>query len=238
MAARDAKSQLLSVASAVLKADRSKIELKDGAARVTSTGESMRYSDLVGKAQYNLGGPILGRGYFARDFPEYNKDYVEGYTFCPSLHDPTFVGHIAEVEVNPLTGETRLTRYVAAVDLGRVINPLGAEGQIEGGVTQGIGYALTEEMLHDESGIPTNPNFTDYKLPTVLGVPRIEPVIVEGHFGNGPYGAKGIGEVNIVPPAPAIGNAVFDATGIRVRRLPLKPENVIEAMDESLPRPP
>ncbi len=238
MASRDAKNQLLNVASTVLKVDKSKIELRDGRAWVVGTGESMKYADLVGRAQYNAGGPILGRGYFARDFPDYNKDFVEGYTFVPSLHDPTFVAHIAEVEVNALTGETRLTRYVAAVDLGRVINPLGAEGQIQGGVTQGIGYALTEEMLHDEKGVPTNPNFTDYKLPTIMGVPRIEPVIVEGHYGNGPYGAKGIGEVNIVPPAPAVGNAVFDATGVRVRKLPLKPENVMEAMDESAPHVP
>ena len=235
MAARDARNQLLTVASIVLKTDRNKIELRDGRAWIAGTNESIPFSGLVGRAQYNAGGPILGRGYFAKDFPEYNKDFVEGYTFVPSLHDPTFVAHIAEVEVNSLTGETRLTRYLAAVDLGRCINPLGAEGQIQGGVTQGIGYALTEEMLHDENGFPTNPNFTDYKLPTIMGVPLIEPLIVEGHYGNGPYGAKGIGEVNIVPPAPAIANAVFDATGVRVRKLPLKPENVLEAMDESAP---
>ena len=232
---RDARNQLLTVASIVLKTDRNKIELRDGRAWIAGTNESTPFSGLVGRAQYNAGGPILGRGYFAKDFPEYNKDFVEGYTFVPSLHDPTFVAHIAEVEVNSLTGETRLTRYLAAVDLGRCINPLGAEGQIQGGVTQGIGYALTEEMLHDEKGFPTNPNFTDYKLPTIMGVPLIEPLIVEGHYGNGPYGAKGIGEVNIVPPAPAIANAVFDATGVRVRKLPLKPESVLEAMDESAP---
>lgn len=238
MAARDARNQLLNVASVVLKAEKGRISLKDGRAGVEGTNQSMSFGELVGKAQYNAGGPILGRGYFAKDFPEYNKDFVEGYTFVPSLHDPTFVAHIAEVEVNSLTGKTKLIRYVAAVDLGRVINPLGAEGQIQGGVTQGIGYALCEEMLHDKAGVPTNPNFTDYKLPTIMGVPLIETVFVEGHLGAGPYGAKGIGEVNIVPPAPAIANAVYDATGVRVRKLPLSPENILETMEEAAPKAP
>jgi CO/xanthine dehydrogenase Mo-binding subunit len=134
--------------------------------------------------------------------------------------------------VNVLTGKVRVTRYVAAQDLGRCINPLGVEGQIQGGVTQGIGYALYEEMVHDESGFTVNPNFGDYKLPTILDVPMIEPIIVEGHYGSGPYGAKGVGEANIVPPAGAIANAVYDAVGARLRRLPMRPERVLEAMDE------
>jgi CO/xanthine dehydrogenase Mo-binding subunit len=235
MAARDAKKQLLEVAATCLKVDKSMITLKDRQAHVEGTDRSMSYSDLVKRAQYNAGGPIVGRGYFARDFPEHDKDTEEGYFFVPSLHDPTFVAHIACVEVDS-AGETRLLKYVAAVDIGRVINPLGAEGQVQGGVTQGIGYALSEEMRNDKAGVPMNPNFTDYKIPTIMGVPQIEPLFVEGHYGNGPYGAKGIGEVNIVPPAPAIANAIFNATGVRIRKLPLNPENFIEAMDELAPR--
>ena len=106
---------------------------------------------------------------------------------------------------------------------------------MQGGATQGIGYALTEEMLHDRAGVPANPNFTDYKIPTILSVPKIETVIVEGHYGDGPYGSKGIGESNIVPPAPAIANALYDATGARVRKIPLKPERVVEVMAETAP---
>lgn len=234
MAARDAKNQLLNVASIVLKAERSKITLKDGAAVVEGTGKSAGFSELVRAAQSTAGGPILGRGFFSKDFPEYDKSSLEGYYFVPSLHNPTFVVHIAHVEVNSLTGETRLARYVAAADIGRCINPLGAEGQIQGGAAQGIGYALTEEMLHDRAGVPANPNLTDYKIPTIMTVPKIETVIVEGHYGGGPYGSKGIGESNIVPPAPAIANAVYDATGIRVRKLPLKPEEFVEAKAESV----
>jgi CO/xanthine dehydrogenase Mo-binding subunit len=232
MAARDAKEQILRAASYVLKVRKDKIILADGAAHVAGSNISMKFSELVGRAQFDAGGPIVGRGFFVKEFPEYDKDSLEGYFFVPSLHDPTFVAHFAEVEVNVLTGKVRVTRYVAAQDLGRCINPLGVEGQIQGGVTQGIGYALYEEMVHDESGFTVNPNFGDYKLPTILDVPMIEPIIVEGHYGSGPYGAKGVGEANIVPPAGAIANAVYDAVGARLRRLPMRPERVLEAMDE------
>ena len=185
----------------------------------------------IAEAQFDAGGPIVGRGFFVREFPEYDRDSLEGYFFVPSLHDPTFVAHIAEVEVNVLTGKVRVTRYVAAQDLGRCINPLGAEGQIQGGAVQGMGYALYEEMIHDEAGLTVNPSFGDYKLPTIADVPPIEPIIIEGHYGSGPYGAKGVGEANIVPPAGAIANAVYDAVGVRVRSLPMRPERVLEAMD-------
>jgi CO/xanthine dehydrogenase Mo-binding subunit len=236
MAARDAKEQILKAASYVLKVDRDRIMLRDGAAHVVGSNNSIKFSDLVGRTQYDAGGPIVGRGFFVKEFPEYDKNSLEGYFFVPSLHDPTFVAHIAEVEVNLLTGKVRVTRYVAAQDLGRCINPLGAEGQIQGGVTQGIGYALYEEMIHDEGGFTVNPNFGDYKLPTIVDVPMIEPIIVEGHYGSGPYGAKGVGEANIVPPAGAIANAVYDAVGARIRSLPMRPERVLEAMDELVSR--
>jgi len=237
MAARDAREQILKAASYILKAERNRIALHDGAAHVEGSNSSIRYSDLVARAQFDVGGPIVGRGFFVREFPEYDKDQLEGYFFVPSLHDSTFVAHVAEVEVNVLTGKVRVTRYVAAQDLGRCINPLGVEGQIQGGATQGMGYALYEEMIHDETGSTVNPSFGDYKLPTIVDVPVIEPIIVEGHYGSGPYGAKGVGEANIVPPAGAIGNAVYDAVGARVRSLPMKPERVLEAMNEVAAKP-
>lgn len=233
-AARDAKEQIVKVASHVLKVETKRIVLRDGAARELGTDRLVKYPDLAMTAQYVIGGPILGRGTFVQDFPEYDKDTVEGYAFVPSLHDPTYVAHVAEVEVDMLTGKVRVLRYVAAQDLGYCINPLGAEGQIQGGAVQGIGYALFEEMLHDDSGLTVNPNLGEYKLPTIMDVPVVEPIIVEGHYGSGPYGAKGVGEANIVPPAPAVANAIFDATGARVRRLPMKPERTLEALDELL----
>ena len=231
-AARDAKEQMIDVAAHQLKVNRDRIVLADGAARIQGENTMLRYADLAGAANSTIGGPILGRGSFVQDFPPYDKSLVEGYTFCPSLHDPTYVAHVAVVEVDKATGRVSVVRYVAAQDLGHAINPLGAEGQIQGGVVQGIGYALYEEIDHDESGRTKNANFTDYKLPTIGDVPPIETIIIEGHYGSGPYGAKGVGEANIVPPAPAIANAVFDAIGIRMRNLPLKPERVLEAIEE------
>jgi CO/xanthine dehydrogenase Mo-binding subunit len=234
MAARDAKEQILRVASTILKTDKSRISLKGGEAHSLDTNESVKYSSLAMTAHYVTGGPILGRGSFVQAFPEYDKNSIEGYTFVPSFHDPTFVAHVAVVEVNTQTGKVRIKRYAAAQDLGRCINPLGAEGQIQGGVAQGIGYALYEEMIHDEGGFTTNTNFGEYKIPTIMDVPLIEPIIVEGHYGSGPFGAKGVGEANIVPPAPAIANAIFDATGVRVRALPMTPERVLELDEKSI----
>jgi len=231
-AARDAKQQMVEIAAHELKVDKGRIVLRDGVACVPGEEKVLRFADLANKANSTVGGPILGRGSFVQDFPPYDKSLVEGYTFCPSLHDPTYVAHVALVDVNRVTGRVSVARYVAAQDLGHAINPLGAEGQIQGGAVQGIGYALYEEVDHDEFGRTRNANFTDYKLPTIGDVPPIEPIIVEGHYGSGPYGAKGVGEANIVPPAPAIGNAVFDATGVRIRELPLKPERVLEAIEQ------
>ncbi len=232
-AARDAREQILEVASHVLKVGRERMVLKDGAVHVPGDKKARNFSQIAMDAHYVIGGPILGRGSFVQDFPEYDKDSVEGYTFVPSLHDSTFVAHAAVIGVDRITGKVRIERYVAAQDLGYAINPLGAEGQIQGGTVQGIGYALYEEMQHDEAGMTVNPNLGEYKLPTTMDVPPVEPIIVEGHYGSGPYGAKGVGEANIVPPAAAIANAVFDAVGARVRKIPLKPERVLEAIDEA-----
>jgi CO/xanthine dehydrogenase Mo-binding subunit len=235
-AARDAREQILYVASHVLKAEREKLLLEEGTVRVQGNKKVRKFSELAMDAHYVTGGPILGRGSFVQDFPEYDKDSVEGYTFVPSLHDSTFVAHVAIVEVDRVTGKVRVDRYVAAQDLGYAINPLGVEGQIQGGTAQGIGYALYEEMQHDDAGMTVNPNLGEYKLPTIMDVPPIEPIIVEGHYGSGPYGAKGVGEANIVPPAAAIANAVFDAVGARILKIPMTPERVLSAVDEAAPK--
>ena len=229
-AAREAKERLVNAAGFILGVGKDRMHLENGTIRVIGKGVSMSYAEVVAKAQSTFGGPIVGSGSFVQDFPEYDKSTIEGSAFAPSFHDPTFVAHIASVEVDVRTGKIRLVRYVAAQDLGFCINPLGAEGQIQGGVAQGVGYALFEEMLHDDSGLTTNSSFGEYKLPTILDVPMIETIIVEGHLGSGPYGAKGVGEANIVPPAGAIANALADATGAHVNSLPLTPERVLEAI--------
>jgi xanthine dehydrogenase molybdenum-binding subunit len=136
----------------------------------------------------------------------------------------------AEVEVDVETGQVRIVRMVAAHDVGRVLNPTTLKGQIYGALAQGLGYALHEEILTD-GGRVLNPNFTDYKIATALDMDfPVDLVFVETDEPSGPFGAKGVGEPGLVPTAPAIANAIYDAVGVRIRDLPITPEKVIEAL--------
>jgi CO/xanthine dehydrogenase Mo-binding subunit len=139
--------------------------------------------------------------------------------------------HGAEVEVDTKTGKVKILRYVAAHDVGRAINPMLLEGQIYGAAAMGVGYALTERLIL-EKGEVMNPNFRDYKLLTAKDVIPVEPVIIESMDEAGPYGAKGIGEPGLVPSAPAIANAIYDAVGVRLKTLPMTPERILRAIKE------
>jgi CO/xanthine dehydrogenase Mo-binding subunit len=137
-----------------------------------------------------------------------------------------YATQLAEVEVDTETGEVKVLRVVTATDAGKAINPMNVEGQIEGGVAMGLGYALTEEIAL-EGGYLKTPSLGDYMIPTSLDVPPIEPHIVEVPVSTGPYGAKGVGEPASIPTAPAILNAIADALGVRVTELPASPENLL-----------
>ncbi|EKD88991.1 MAG: Aldehyde oxidoreductase (Molybdenum iron sulfurprotein) [uncultured bacterium] len=140
-----------------------------------------------------------------------------------------FAAQVARVEVDAELGIVELTDLVAIHDPGKVINRLGAEGQIEGGVVMGIGYALFEEMNLKSNGQWIN-NFTEYLLPTSLDVPaNLEIQMLEYPEFDGPYGAKGLAEICTVPTAPAIANAVYNAVGVRVKDLPITPEKLYQA---------
>jgi xanthine dehydrogenase molybdenum-binding subunit len=142
-----------------------------------------------------------------------------------------FGAQFAEVEVDLETGKVAVVRLVAAHDVGRALNPTLVEGQIEGGVAMGIGYALTEELVYDpKGGAVLNTNLLDYKVPTVYDVPDVESILVETFDPDGPYGAKAVGEPPTIPTAAAISNAFFAATGRRLRSLPLTPEKVWRAL--------
>jgi xanthine dehydrogenase molybdenum-binding subunit len=140
-----------------------------------------------------------------------------------------FAAQAAEVEVDVETGKVRVIHCASAHDVGHAIHPQNVEGQIEGGVVQGLGYALTEEMVFD-GGKVINPSFADYKIPNAKDVPSITPIIVEAHDDTGPYGAKGLGEPGLVGVAPAIANAIYDAIGVRMKDLPMTPEKVLDAI--------
>ncbi|MGH2633936.1 MAG: xanthine dehydrogenase family protein molybdopterin-binding subunit, partial [Tepidiformaceae bacterium] len=142
-----------------------------------------------------------------------------------------FATHIVDVEVDPDTGKVEILRYTAVQDVGTAIHPAYVEGQIQGGVVQGIGWALNEEYFYDESGRMVNSSFLDYRMPTSLDVPNIDAVIIEVPNPGHPYGVRGVGEVPIVPPLAAIANAIHDATGHRFTSLPMSPRKVLEALD-------
>jgi CO/xanthine dehydrogenase Mo-binding subunit len=144
---------------------------------------------------------------------------------------PPFAAHFAEVEVDTFTGRIRVIRYVAAVDCGVAINPTLAEGQTEGAVMNGIGYALFEEYFMDEHGRMRNPHFIGYRIPGSRDVPQLVTILVPTYEPTGPYGAKSISEISINGPLPAISNAVYDAVGVRLRVSPFTPDRVWRALE-------
>jgi CO/xanthine dehydrogenase Mo-binding subunit len=144
---------------------------------------------------------------------------------------PGFTTQFCDVEVDPETGKVTVLRFVAAQDVGKAIHPSYVEGQIQGGVTQGIGWALNEEYIYDKQGRLDNPGFLDYRVPVAPDIPMIEAVLVEVPNPAHPYGAKGVGEVNICPPMAAIANAIDNAIGRRLTELPMSPPKVRAALD-------
>ena len=143
-----------------------------------------------------------------------------------------FSTQVCDVEVDPETGVTQVVRYLTAQDAGRAISPDYVEGQMQGGVVQGIGWGLNEEYVHDQNGNMENPSFLDYRMPVASDLPMIECCIIEVPNPAHPYGVRGVGEVGIVPPMAALGNAIKDATGVRMTDLPMSPIKVLEALNE------
>ncbi len=138
-----------------------------------------------------------------------------------------FATHVVDVEVDPETGKVTILRYTAAQDVGTAIHPSYVEGQVQGGVVQGIGWALNEEYVYDSQGRMRNASFLDYRMPTCYDVPLIEPILVEVPNPGHPFGVRGVGEVPIVPPPAAIANAIYHAIGVRMRQLPMSPPRVL-----------
>ncbi len=155
---------------------------------------------------------------------------MDGASHFNTDSPPPFCVTFAEVEVDTETGQVHVIHLVSAVDPGTAINPMQAEGQVEGAVAQGLGYALTEELLLDELGRPRNANFMDYKMFTAKDMPKLTTILAETDEPLGPYGAKSISEVPINGPAPAIANAIYHAVGVRIRKVPIRPEDVLRAL--------
>ncbi len=226
-AAADAKRQLLDVAARALDAPASELEVNDGIISVKGfPHRRLTYAEAAQRG-FAMGlTNVVGRGEFrsepgAMDVKTKYGNQTMTYSFAC---------HAAEVEVDVETGKVRVLRIVAAHDLGRVINRLGAEGQIDGGVMQGIGFALVEELIRKD-GVIRNPSFLDYKIPSSLDAPpAVDAIFVETMDPAGPHGAKGLAETAINPTAAAIANAITDAVGIRVRSAPITPEKILRAL--------
>ncbi len=218
LAAADAKNQLLDIAAAELKTDKKNILISDGMIYTRGSEKGIPLDQIAAKAP----GPIMGRG----------------VGIAPTnMIFHSFAAHFAEVEVDTRTGTVKVIKLVAAHDMGRAINALAVENQIEGGATQGIGFALAEEQIHDRAtGICINPSYLDYKVLTIKDIPEIVPIIVESVDAFGPFGARGVGEPPYSVPAPAIANAIYNAVGVRFSELPLTRRAILTSLKKAAGR--
>ena len=230
-AAIHAREQIMEAASPMLEANvadlaygEGKVFLKDQPQQALPLGE-------VVKRKLGINGIVRGDASYTYEIGK-DLDLETGHSDHASAFY-MYATQAAEVMVDEESGRVRLLRMSAAHDVGKAINPLNCIAQIEGGVAMGIGSALHEEMIIDNTGKVRNPSFLDYHLVTSLDVPKMIPIIVECPEPEGPYGAKGLGEPGLAPTPAAIGNAVADALGVRVYDLPLKPENVFWAIQKS-----
>ncbi len=211
LAAIDIQEQMVKRAALIWDVDPGEVKYDDG--KLIGPGENVfTFQELA--AQINkTGEPITGRG-------SSNPDKPGG----------AFATHLVDVEVDPDTGKVSILRYTAAQDVGTAIHPAYVEGQMQGGVAQGIGWALNEEYFYGEEGAMRNASYLDYRIPTCYDLPMIETIIVEVPNPGHPYGVRGVGEVPIVPPPAALANAIHNATGIRMRKLPMSPPNLLHAI--------
>jgi CO/xanthine dehydrogenase Mo-binding subunit len=186
----------------------------------------------VDGSMYSSNGKSAPLAQVAKELDERGKLVTCSITCSPKNGAGAFGTHIADVEVDPETGKVDIIRYTAVQDCGKAIHPSYVEGQIHGGVAQGIGWALNEEFFYGDRGHLRNASLLDYRMPTTLDVPNIEAIIVEVPNPSHPYGVRGVGEVPIVPPPAAIANAIYDAVGVRLRDLPMAPHKVCAAVLE------
>jgi xanthine dehydrogenase molybdenum-binding subunit len=215
-AARKVKEELLETGAKLLGWPRSEITLKEREIIRKRTGQRRRWDKLLQEMGHSIFHQAINR-----------DDERSPVT--------AFAAQIAEVVVDMETGEVNLLRLTTAHDTGVIVNPVGHQGQVEGGVIQGVGYGLIEEVSVDQGRV-TTVNFGDYKLPNVKDIPKLKTVIVKSDNGVGPYKTKGIGENPISPVAPAIANAIEDAVGVRIHDLPITSEKVYQALQEKRAR--
>ncbi|MCI0867206.1 MAG: xanthine dehydrogenase family protein molybdopterin-binding subunit [Chloroflexi bacterium] len=214
-AAEDVRRQLIERAARIWDVNPEDVEYADGELHHKEDPELRITLKQIARRLNGTGGPIVGRA-----------------TANPSGVGNAFALQIVDVEVDPETGKVDILRCTAIQDVGKAIHPSYVEGQIQGGVVQGIGWALNEEYFVDDQGLMQNSSFLDYRMPISLDLPMIDTVIVEVANPGHPLGVRGVGEVPLVPPMAAVANAISHAVGVRTNRLPMNPGSLLEALWE------
>jgi CO/xanthine dehydrogenase Mo-binding subunit len=229
LAAANAKAILFEVAAPMLGVKPEQLEARDRKIQVQGYPQrNVAIGEVANHAQVKVGQPPIGSASWNPPTVALDPETGQGKPFSTYV----YATQIAEVEVDDETGEVEVLRIVASHDCGTPINPMLVEGQVEGGISMGVGFALQEEILFDAAGRQVNPNLTNYIMPTALDMPEIEVNIVQSYDPTGPFGAKGVGEPTSVPTAAAIANAIYDAVGVRVTSLPMTSEKVLAAIRE------
>jgi len=219
MATRQAKNQLLERASKRLEVSPAELETKDRKVYMRENPQkSISIAEIARDAIYGLDGECLN---------------ISGKcSWEPKSSPSPTAAFFAEVEVDTETGEVKVLKFITAIDSGRVINPTTVEGQAEGAIAQGIGFALTEDyVIHQGTGAVETNNFDSYKIPSIADMPETEIILVEEPDPTGPFGAKGTGELSLAGVAPAIANAIYDAVGVRIKEMPITPDKILEALE-------
>ena len=214
-AAHDVKRQMIQRAARIWDVSSDDVEFSSGVFLHKSDPElRLTFKELASRLN-ETGAPVVGRA-----------------NVSPKGVGPTFAVNIVDVEVDPDTGKVQILRFTALQDAGKAIHPSYVESQMQGGVVQGVGWALNEEYFFNDKCEMANSSFLDYRMPISLDLPMIDTVIVEVANPGHPYGARGVGEVPIVPPMAAIANAIYHATGVRMKVLPMSPGNILKALWE------
>jgi CO/xanthine dehydrogenase Mo-binding subunit len=221
-AAMEAKKHMINLAAEILNCTTE--ELIVGEQKIYSRIEADKCLPFatVAMEAHKRGKPFVGLGWHDNTTRDVDPETNQGDAYSTYI----YATQVADVEVDTETGEVKVLQVVAAHDCGRAINPQLVEGQIEGAVAQGLGYAIMEEVILN-SGKTMTPTFAEYLIPTSLDMPKVIPIIVEDLEPQGPFGAKGVGEGAIIPTAVAIINAIYDAVGVRITSLPVTPEKIL-----------
>ena len=227
LAARDAKEHLLRYAAELMNCGFEELDVKDNVVvSCTEPSLSMPFPELCQKAHAN-GKRFIGFAWYDNTTADVDPETNQGDAYACYI----YATHVVDVEVDTETGELCVLRVFAAHDVGRAINPMMVEQQVEGAVVQGMGFGMMEEVII-ENGITKTPSFAKYLIPTAVDAPSIDVAIIEEPVERGPFGAKGVGEGAIIPLAAALANAVYDAIGVRFNSLPITPERILAALME------